>query len=232
MSAIRPVNKGPAPAVYTRYQEAGPHLQQRIGDYCSYCERQIETHLAVEHIQSKLLVPELQNSWSNFLLACVNCNSSKGDISINLPDFFWPDCDNTLLALEYTHGGIIRPNQALPAPAQTKAQATIELTGLDKDPGNPRPERRPTHSDQRWQRRLEAWQLAERDRQRLANNNSPEVRELIVESALGRGMFSIWWTVFDGDVDMRRRLREAFFGTDPGCFDGNECLRTRAGGQI
>jgi len=232
MRSIRPVDKGSSPTVYSRYQEAGPDLQRRIGDYCSYCERQIETHLAVEHIQPKSLVPGLQNSWDNFLLACVNCNSSKGNTPINLPDFLWPDCDNTFLAFEYTCGGIIYPNQDLPATLQAKAQATIKLMGLDKDPGNQQPGRKPTHSDQRWKRRFDAWQLAEKDRQRLANNNSLEVRELIVENALGRGMFSIWWSVFDGDADMRRRLRIAFLGTDPGCFDCNGCLQARAGGQV
>jgi len=229
---MRPISKGPAPTVYTRYQDAGPDLQQCIGDYCSFCERQIETHLAVEHIQCKSHAPGLRNVWDNFLLACVNCNSCKGDTPLGLQDYLWPDCDNTLLALEYTRGGIIGPSRNLAQPLQAKAQASIELTGLDKYPGNPMPGRRPTHSDRRWQRRLEAWQLAERDRQLLADNNSAEVRELIVENALGRGMFSIWWTVFDGDVDMRRRLREAFLGTDPGCFNGNEYLQTRAGGQV
>jgi hypothetical protein len=52
---MRPVNRGAAPAVYTNYQNAGPDLQACLGDYCSYCERQIETHLAVEHIQPKSL---------------------------------------------------------------------------------------------------------------------------------------------------------------------------------
>ena len=54
---MRPVDKGTAPTVYTKYQDAGPDLQSRLGDYCSYCERQIETHLAVEHIQPKSDVP-------------------------------------------------------------------------------------------------------------------------------------------------------------------------------
>jgi len=57
-------------------------------------------------------------------------------------------------------------------------------------------------------------------------------RELIVENALGRGLFSVWWTVFLGDADMRRRLRQAFLGTDPGSFDANEDLQPRAGGQV
>lgn len=229
---MRPVDKGVAPSTYTTYQDAGSILQQRLGDYCSYCERQIETHLAVEHIQPKSHIPSLITDWNNFLLACINCNSSKGNAPINMHDYLWPDCDNTLRAVKYGPGGIVRPNSRLPANLQAKAQAIIELTGLDKDPGNARSPRRPTDSDRRWLRRLEAWQLAERDRDSLRRNDTLEVRELIVENALGRGMFSIWWTVFAGDQDMRRRLREAFAGTDAGSFDANEDLQQRAGGQV
>jgi len=227
---MRPVDKGAAPAKYTNYQDAGPDLQNRLGDYCSYCERQIETHLAVEHIQPKSKASALLNDWANFLLGCVNCNSSKGDTPVNLSDYLWPDCDNTLRAFEYLPGGLVQPNSTLPQSIQTKAQAMIELVGLDKYPGNPG--REPTIKDKRWQRRFEVWQLAEKDRQRLIINDSQDMRELIVENALGRGMFSIWWTVFAGDVDMRRRLREAFAGTDSGCFDTNEGLQPRVGGQV
>ena len=70
------------------------------------------------------------------------------------------------------------------------------------------------------------------DRARLATNNTIQVRELIVENAIGRGMFSIWWTVFAGDADMRRRLREAFVGTHHPSFDGTENLVPRLGGQL
>jgi uncharacterized protein (TIGR02646 family) len=227
---MRPVNKGPAPRVYADYRDAGPDLQACLGDFCSYCERQIETHLAVEHIQPKHRASALRNAWSNLLLGCVNCNSCKGRTPVNLPDYLWPDCDNTLRAFEYVRGGLIQPSPTLPALIQSKARATIALVGLDKYPGNPG--REPPPKDHRWLKRHELWQLAERDRQLLATKDCPEVRELIVENALGRGMFSIWWTAFAGDVDMRRRLRAAFMGTDFGCFDGDEDLLARAGGQV
>jgi len=229
---MRPVDKGVAPNAYTTYQDAAGDLQSQLGDFCSYCERQIETNLAIEHIQPKSLVPTLQTSWANFLLACVHCNSCKSDTPINLPDFLWPDCDNTLRAIKYSRGGIVSVDPNLPAPIQVKAKATIELTGLDKDPGHLQVNRRPTDSDRRWKRRQEIWQLAEHNRNLLANNDSPEVRELIVQSAAGRGMFSIWWTVFDGDQDMRMRLRQAFLGTSPGCFDANENVQPRVNGQV
>lgn len=227
---MRPVDRGAAPAVYARYQDAGPDLQARLGDYCSYCERQIETNLAVEHVQPKSHVPALRTDWTNLLLGCVNCNSSKGDTPVNLPDYFWPDADNTLRAFDYVRGGMIRPHPALAPGLATKAQATISLTGLDRDPGNPG--REPTSADQRWLRRQQAWEKAERCRDILASQDTAHIRELIAEVAAGRGEFSIWWTVFVRDVGIRRRLREAFLGTHGGSFDANEDLLPRVGGRL
>jgi len=227
---MRPVDKGAAPAAYARYQDAGPDLQACLGDYCSYCERQIETNLAIEHVQPKSHVPALSTIWSNFLLACVNCNSSKGAAPVNVVDHFWPDVDNTLRAFEYVRGGLVQPHAALAPPLVGKAVATIQLTGLDRDPGNPG--REPTTADQRWLRRQQAWEKAEWCRETLATQNTVPVRELIVNVATGRGEFSVWWTVFAGDVDMRRRLRKAFLGTHGASFDVNEALVPRAGGQL
>lgn len=227
---MRPVERGADPGPFADYRDAAPHLQARLGDYCSYCERQIETHLAVEHLRPKSQDPGLRNTWNNFLLACPNCNSCKGNTPVNLPDYLWPDLDNTMRAFEYQHGGIITAGVALPAVLARKAEATIRLLGLDKHPGNPG--REPSKSDLRWRRRLEAWQKAEHCRTLLAQQDCEEVRALIVEVATGRGEFSIWWRVFQGDTDMRKRLREAFVGTANACFDGNESLIARNGGQI
>src|SRR5262245_18942638 len=93
--AMRPVDKGVAPAEYARYQDAGRDLQARLGDFCSYCERQIETHLAVEHVQPKIRRASLRNAWSYFLLGCVHFNSRKGKKRVALRDYYWPDNDNT-----------------------------------------------------------------------------------------------------------------------------------------
>ena len=227
---MRPVEKGTAPGAYAKYQDAGPDLQARLGDYCSYCERQIETHLAVEHAQPKTRRQSLLVAWSNFLLACVHCNSSKGKKRVTLGNYYWPDRDNTLRAFDYVKGGLVLPSAMLSASEQNKAQDTIALTGLDKYPGNAG--RGPTSSDRRWLRRQQLWQMAEKDRARLLSNDTPEVRELIVENALARGMFSIWWTVFSGEIDMRRRLREAFLGTHSLSFNANEDLVPRTGGQL
>lgn len=227
---MRPVDKGPAPAVYARYQDAGPDLRARLGDYCSYCERQIETNLAVEHVQPKSRVLALRTDWANFLLGCVNCNSSKGSTPINMMDYLWPDADNTLRAFEYLRGGMILPDAALAPDLSTKAQATIGLVGLDRYPGNAG--REPTLADLRWLRRQQAWEMAAHYRGRLATQDTEALREAIADVATGRGEFSIWWTVFSGDTDMRRRLREAFIGTHGASFDVNENPVPRAGGQL
>jgi uncharacterized protein (TIGR02646 family) len=229
---MRPVERGAAPKIYASYQEAGADLQARLGDYCSYCERQIETNLAVEHVQPKDLQPGLRNTWTNFLLGCVNCNSSKGAHPVSVPDFLWPDLDNTLRAFEYGPGGLVKSKATLSPGIRAKADALIQLTGLDKDPGNPNPSRRPTESDKRWLKRKEALQKAARCKEILALQDTPETRELIVEVAKGKGMFSIYWVQFSHDADMRKRFRQEFVGTAHTCFDPTENVQSRPGGQI
>ncbi|MDE0529140.1 MAG: HNH endonuclease [Truepera sp.] len=227
---MRPVDKGTAPNVYAHYQDARVDLIDRLGNYCSYCERRVETHLAVEHILPQSQNYTLRNSWANFLLSCVHCNSSKGNKHVVLGNYYWPDRDNTLRAIEYVDGGLAQPHAGLTAGDQVRARDTIALTGLDKSPGNQ--DREPTASDRRWLRRQQTWQLAKELRACLATEDTAVVRELIVKNAIARGMFSIWWTVFAGDVDMRRRLREAFIGTHEESFDISENPVPRVGGLL
>lgn len=227
---MRPIDKGQAPDVYTNYKDAAPDLKRKLGEYCNYCGRRFETHLAVEHVQPQSDCPELVNEWSNFLLSCFNCNSCKLDTPVNLSDYLWPHIDNTLRALEYTQEGFVLPNTSLSAQIQEKAQKTIELLGLDKHPDNLT--RKPTLADFRWLKRKQIWKLAEECQVTLNTNNSPETRDLIAEVALARGIFSIWWTVFKHDLEMKRRLRELFIGTDQNSFHTNEELKPRAGGQV
>ena len=134
---MRPVERGNAPATYTRYQDAQPDLVAVLGDYCSYCERQIETNLAVEHVQPKSRWRALLNEWANFLLGCVHCNSSKGSRHVRLDSYFWPDCDNTARAFRYTAGGEVLPGRYLRRANRARAEASNKLLGLEKNPGNP-----------------------------------------------------------------------------------------------
>lgn len=145
---MRPVDKGSAPRTYSDYREAKGDLSARLGDYCSYCERRVETHLAVEHIQPQSSHIALQNEWANLLLSCVNCNSVKGKKSVTLDDYFWPDRDNTLRAIQYLEGGMAAPHIGLAPEDHIRAENTISLTGLDRFPGNSGQE--PTPADQRW----------------------------------------------------------------------------------
>lgn len=229
---MRPVDKGVAPQSYSQYQDARKDLVKRIGDYCSYCERQIETNLAVEHIQPKSLAPELRNEWSNFLLACSNCNSYKGRKNIELKKFFWPDSDNTFLAFDYLEDGRLSFNPSLTTEGQEIAQATIELFGLDREPGHIDRSKRSTSNDLRWSRRREAWDVAQRALGRLQGEDTENIRQLIVEVASGRGLFSIWMKVFESDTDMRRRLIQSFRGTAGNCFDHESKAVLRPGGRI
>lgn len=227
---MRPVDKGSAPvATYANYAAALPDLEQRLGRYCSYCERYIATNLAVEHVQTKSLVPALALTWSNFLLACVNCNSCKGATPITFADYLWPDSDNTLRAFEYCTGGVVAPRSALAAPLRAKAQASAALVGLDRVPGAAVP---PTQSDLRWLKRFETWRKANDALRRLTQNDTEELREQIVDTALATGLFSIWWTVFAVDRNMRSRLRAAFVGTCSNSFDADENVQARPGGQL
>jgi hypothetical protein len=55
---MRPIERGISPVQsFKDYYEASPYLIDRLGNYCSHCERKIETHLAVEHVLPKKPVP-------------------------------------------------------------------------------------------------------------------------------------------------------------------------------
>ncbi|MCB0183191.1 MAG: hypothetical protein KDE31_02945, partial [Caldilineaceae bacterium] len=73
------------------------------------------------------------------------------------------------------------------------------------------------------------WQLAEEQLNRLKRNDTEDIRELIVEVATSRGLFSIWMKVFEQDIDMRRRLISGFKGTAANCFDAN-CIAVNRNG--
>lgn len=58
------------------YRAAKEHLVNMLGEYCSYCEKRGD--LDVEHRLPKGIYPYGFVLWSNFLLGCTSCNSSKG----------------------------------------------------------------------------------------------------------------------------------------------------------
>lgn len=224
---MRPVERGPRPInpqtgeekVFSAYKYARRDLIDRMGQYCSYCETRLNASLAVEHVRPKDPVPELELEWDNFLLGCTNCNSTKNDTNVVLVDYYWPDRHNTYIPFVYTEDGRLEISSDLQAPEIQKAQAMADLVGLQKYPNNA------TASDRRWLNRKEAYQKALRNRKRLfeASTHGPENRrlflDLLIELATSSGFFSIWFSVFEAENDVRKALLEAFPGTHLESFD-------------
>ena len=237
---MRPVNRGHIPTDtsgnetdFHKYQDARGKLIERLGETCSYCEMRLGSGLAVEHVRPKKPdgvdenIIERELDWYNFLLACPNCNSTKSNKDVVLDDYFWPDKDNTFRAFTYSEGGIITPSTELSAELQSKANATIELTGLDKRPLND-----PKASDRRWIKRREVWDIAVRHKKLLSRNDTDDFRELMVCTMTGHAHWSIWMTVFQDDSDMLRRFVKALPGTADDCFDHDGIPIQRRGGQV
>lgn len=232
---MRPVNKGKWPEanglkqIFNDYQTARTELIKRLGEYCSYCEMELDSSLAVEHILPKNPdggtneIESRKTDWDNFLLACANCNSTKGHQEITIEDYYWPHLDNTFRAFQYKEGGIVEPTNEVD---RSKAIKSIELTGLDKIPGHD-----PKAADRRWINRREAWDMAKDSLKDLNKNDSPEMRNQIVKTASAKGYWSIWMTVFAHDRDMRLRFISHFAGTSDLCFDADGLAIPRAGGK-
>jgi len=222
---MRPVRRGDSPQAgdFDNYRKAFSFLVSRLGGYCSYCERKIVTQLAVEHIQPKGLAAyaPLEGRWHNFLLGCVNCNSTKGDKDVDLAKVLLPDRDNTFVAFDYTADGKVCASST-PGPAvEAKAKRTLGLVGLDKKISQVVDENGKVVAIDRVSQRMQAWMLAQVAKDEVDSSPGNEaVRRLTVELAKASGFFSIWMTVFALDAEMRKRLVAAFDGTgQSGCFD-------------
>lgn len=221
---MRPVSKGDSPIAgdFTDYRDAYPELQSRIGPYCSYCERRIPANLAVEHIQPKDedRYPELEGRWDNYLLGCVNCNSTKGARDVILHEIFLPDRDNTFFVFEYTEDGKITVADHLPPADRTRAEILRKLVGLEKRLSEVRDENGLIVAVDRVSQRMETWLIALESRAELDASPIDGMRRQIVRTAAAQGYFSVWMKVFSDDPDMRRRfIEEGFPGTARDCFD-------------
>ena len=227
---MRPIHRGGSPlaADYEDHRDAFGELASRVGQFCTYCERQIPTNLAVEHIQPKKLptYQHLEGRWENFLLGCVNCNSTKGMKDVVLHHVLLPDRDNTAAAYVYTQDGRLEIEPGLTAAQRTMAIATLQLTGLDK------PIKKVTDSNSklvavdRVAQRMECWLTAEDSKTDLIVNMSIAFRKQIVKIALATGHFSIWMTVFANDPVQRRLFIDQFPGTAPDCYDADTSVVT------
>jgi hypothetical protein len=178
---MRPVCRGPAPTHITsrgpqpllpeNYNFFAAELIRRLGEYCSYCEVPLGASLAIEHILAKSFDFSQETRWENFLLACVNCNSTKGTrvtAASELPNYVWP-CQstatfNTFDAFQYTWDTtkaiVVVSATPSTSPAGSRAAAataTIDLVKLNRyDPLNADPK----VSDRRVANRTRAWGTA------------------------------------------------------------------------
>ncbi len=220
---MRPVLRGQSPRSvdFDNYRDAFTELASRIGLFCSYCERRIATQLAVEHIQPKGLAAysHLQGRWENFLLGCVNCNSTKGDKDVVLADVLLPDRDNTAAAYVYTMDGKVTVSAGMAAAQRTIAQRTLELTGLDKLASEAIDSNGQLVAIDRVAQRMEVWLIAHVSKDDLRANPNDMFRRQIARTATGHGFFSIWMTVFEDDPLVRKLLIQEFSGTAIDCFD-------------
>lgn len=229
---MRPVERGEWPQrdgrdkEYAKYQDALPDLCDRIGPICSYCERVLPCGVAVEHKLPRgcRANQHLERSWTNFLVSCVNCNSAKGATVIDegsAAGYLWPDLDNTAFAFLYQEGGVVEVNPRLAADQVPRARALCALVGLDRHQFPPFPD--PSPQDRRWSQRSQVWDQAARARDNLLRADSDALRETVRDLARHTGFFSVWMSVFGGDLDldrdMRRRLLNALPGTAILCFD-------------
>ena len=228
---MRPVERGDAPRIYRRYGDAIGDLEDRLGTYCSYCERRLPVSLAVEHVVPKSLVPSLETKWDNFLLGCTNCNSVKGDQPVEIDDFLWPDRDNTLLAIAYRTGGFVDVASNLNAEQQTKAQSILDLVGLQRHPASEGD--KPASRDKRWQQREQVWTVAEKCREDFDTlGRVDEAKDLVLRVAHSYGFFSVWMTIFEDYPSIKQALILLFPGTASSCFDALGKPINRPGGVI
>lgn len=233
---MRPVRRGKSPrtADFNDYKDAKLDLISRvshgtsngnhIGSYCSYCERNIHTNLAVEHILPKDGLygkPHLRGCWDNFLLACVNCNSTKRDKQVIFSELYFPDRDNTFYAFDYRADGTICPAPNLSNAQKEIANNTLALTGLDKKIRETKDSNGKTIAIDRSSQRMQAWGIAvdSLDDYEFDTSNT-RVQNSVVKLMLSEGFFSIWMTVFKNHPAMRNRFIDAISGTrESGCFD-------------
>ncbi len=219
---MRPVNKGKAHKQYKNYKDARPDLAEKLGWYCSYCEMPVKNMIEVEHV-----IPTNKGGneldWKNFLLSCRYCNGVKLDRNTSRKGYFWPDTDNTFLA--FSQANLIEPNNQLTSLQKAIAQETIDLMGLNRYPGAIN---KPTEADTRWRSRDETWGHAVRALDRWQKLPHPLMLQQIIDTAKGKGHFSIWMEVFKNEVKVKQALVNAFTGTAKNCFvKGNPVSRPR-----
>jgi uncharacterized protein (TIGR02646 family) len=208
---VRPVDKGANSQVFTHWREARDPLIERIGDYCSYCERPCDPH--VEHTEPKSKYEDGTLNWENFLLGCQYCNTIKSDKDVRANPHLFPDAHNTAHAYIYSDDGRVLINDILLPDERIAAENTHSLVNLNRrrDSDN--------REDRRWKKRVDAWKTVQEAWEDWMENPTPQVKRQILNLAKSTGFFSVWHTQFRSDTEMCQLLITLFPGTCAACFD-------------
>lgn len=214
---MRPVEKSVRvdgfgdPMEFNPWGSAKEDLTIELGTFCSYCEKyNSRSALHVEHIHGKncvningdLIYEDLKYRWDNFLLACVNCNSIKDNKDIAELNPFMPHQHNLVHFLESRVGGMIKIKSNVAKSDLVRVRVFVELVGLDRVPGH-------IHfsdKDDRWDNRLKAFDIAERQLQKYTEAVRSTDIETIVELAKNIGFFTVWYYAFEKHSEVRKAL--------------------------
>ena len=204
-------------SVYNPYDKAKELLLHNLGDYCSYCGKYDPQDLQMEHIRPQSLYPNLATKWDNFLLACATCNGkgNKGNKDVVIGECHLPHLNNTFMSFVYKSGGVIVVNPSLAEISRRNAEALYNLVGLGKLPSQDKKDEK----DKRAKVRFEIWNTAVRYRKEFDEGRFNLDR--LIDYIITSGGWSIWFTVFKGVDEVRKRLIDDFPGTAKNCFDAN-----------
>ena len=118
------------------YGESRHDLLDSIGAVCSYCGMPaLDSNAHVEHVLPKTWFPADMLEWSNFLLACRDCNSRKldsptGDIDDTEDDYLWPtDAEAKTDSFTYELGWYQTTSRSK-SDVEPNIQSTVTLTDL------------------------------------------------------------------------------------------------------
>ena len=220
---MRPVNKGLWPThgvnnvryVFNNWTNANPFLKDRTGWFCHLCELPLTSGSAVEHIKSRFKYSRLSNSWTNFLLICVYCNSRKGAAEVVVPykhNYYWPHIANTLKAYSISTEQLVEVGCNLNPHQQERAQRLIGLYKLNEsttDDGA---------IDQRHRMRIKAFTFATRRLEEYLGGKCSI--QAVIDNAVSSGFFSLWYQIFSSQpLVLRALIDEPDFYLDSAWFD-------------
>ena len=222
---MRPVAQIKTGIKLTDHKKAKPLLIQSMGEYCGYCERQIDADsLHVEHIKPQKAHSKLALRWGNFLLACGTCNTYKRHFQdVNrqvgiLAKQAWPHIDNTFTAYSYDQHGRVTVSNSLVAKQQAMASQTLEMAGLNRTPAVAASYKKLGLIYEMTKRRQRAWDDAKIALAAYEQNPTDTQRLSIVNQARNTGFFSIWMAIFATHPIVRIDFIECLKAVSS-CFD-------------